>query len=508
MTVELDARIAPFGATLHADVCIIGAGPVGLALARELTTVGGRQVLLLESGGYTPDNEIQELNAGETTGDPYEDLRLCRYRGVGGTSAIWNTWFEGIRSAKYVPLDPIDFEPREWVPWSGWPFGRKLLDPYYARANAICGLGPFDFDAAPWNVGGHNLLMFSPGGLSNCSYQYGRSDQFTATLPAQVAVSASATLVHGATVTELLLSGGGGQVQGVRWRTLTGGSGTAQASCFVLATGGIENARLLLLTLGERPWLGRGFMEHPFDSSLQLSSRHPALLETTGFYTHRPTELSIPVLGRIGLSPELQRREKLRNASIRLLHDAEPMVLQSASLRPAVRGLIPFPAARRLLGNAIRGLARLARPVSAARYQVIMDLEQGPHPDNRVRLSDRRDRFGRPQAVLDYRFREEDALNRTRVCAIVMRELERAGAGRVVADPTQTIDFKHHHHSGTTRMHPDPTLGVVDEQLRVHGMENLFVAGSSVFPTTGFANPTLTAIALTLRLADHLAKQS
>jgi choline dehydrogenase-like flavoprotein len=502
--VKLDARSAVARTILSTDVCVIGAGPVGLALARELGAAG-RQVVVLESGGSTADPELQELNAGETTGDPYEDLRLCRHRGVGGTSAIWNTWFEQNRCAKYVPLDPIDFEPRDWVPWSGWPFDRASLDPYYARANAFCGLGPCEFDQRPWNVGGHPLLAFPPDSLVNCSYQYGPSDQFTAVRPAEVVAAESVLLVEGATVTDLTLSAGGDRVRAASWATLAGGTGSVGAASFVLATGGIENARLLLLTLGERPWLGRGFMEHPVDSSLELMSRHPALLETSGFYTHRRSEFSTPVLGRIGLSAELQRSEKLCNASVRLLEDDEPQLLQSATSRPALRRLIPFRAARRLLGNAIRGLTRVARPLRAARYQMIIDLEQGPNPDNRVLLSDRRDRFGRPQAVLHYRFREEDALNRARVCAIVGRELERARAGQIVVDPAQVINPKHHHHSGTTRMHTDPSEGVVDEQLRVHGMENLYVAGSSVFPTAGFANPTLTAIALALRLADHLA---
>jgi choline dehydrogenase-like flavoprotein len=503
--VQLDAAKAPPGTSLRADVCIIGAGPVGLALARELATNSGRQVLVLESGGYAADPRVQELSAGETTGDPYEDLRWCRYRGVGGTTAIWNTWFEGTRSAKYLPLDPIDFEPREWIPWSGWPFGRELLDRYYARANTLCGGGPFDFEASSWNIGEHHLLTFPPDALSNYSYQYGPSERFTATLPAELGAATSVMLAHGATVTELLLSASGDRVSGLRWATLSGGSGTAEASCYVLATGGIENARILLLTLGERPWLGRGFMEHPVDTSMVLSSRHPALLDATGFYSHRQTEFSTPVLGRIGLLPSLQRSERLRNASIRLLQDVEPQVLQSTQLRPAARRLIPFPAVRRLLGSAIRGTARLTRPLRSARWQLVVDLEQGPHPDNRVVLSDRRDHFGRPRAVLHYRFREADQLNRSRLCAVVTRELERAGAGRVSRDPAQPIDCKHHHHAGTTRMHPDPNLGVVDEQLRVHGMENLFLSGSSVFPTAGFANPTLTALALTLRLADHLS---
>jgi choline dehydrogenase-like flavoprotein len=245
-------------------------------------------------------------------------------------------------------------------------------------------------------------------------------------------------------------------------------------------------------------------MEHPIDASLRLVSRAPAFAATPGFYAARSTGLG-PVVGRIGLSPDLLRSEKLRNASLRLFHDAEPELLQSAGLRPLAQRLVPSPVWRGLIGGSIRRMHRMAAPLRATKHRVLLDLEQAPHPENRVLLSDRRDSLGQPRAVLHWRWRDEDEAHRNRVRVTFARELERAGAGRLHVGAETPLDPAAHHHAGTTRMHPDPGEGVVDERLRVHRVENLFVTGSSVFPTAGVANPTLTVIALTLRLADQLS---
>jgi choline dehydrogenase-like flavoprotein len=136
---------------------------------------------------------------------------------------------------------------------------------------------------------------------------------------------------------------------------------------------------------------------------------------------------------------------------------------------------------------------------------VLLDLEQPPHRENRVRLSDHRDRLGQRRVVLEWRWRAGDEAGRQRVREVFARELERAGVGRLLVSRETELDPAIHHHAGTTRMHPDPALGVVDGDQRVHRMENLYVTGASVFPTAGVANPTLTIIALSLRLADCLS---
>jgi choline dehydrogenase-like flavoprotein len=501
--VEFDARTAPDGTTLAADVCIIGAGPTGLTLASELQAAGLR-VLLLESGSAGRQPDVQELNAGRNAGDPFDDLRLSRSRGIGGTALIWNNVLEGTAFAKYVPLDDIDFEPREGIRWSGWPVSRSALEPHFQRAQAICGLGRFDYDATSWAGPAHQLLEMGDGSLTNTVYQYGRADQFTLVLPAHLAAASTVTVVHGATAIQLVKGDHEHRITEVHWATLSGTRGTARAAAFILAAGGVENARLLLIALGEIPWLGRGFMEHPVDCSLELTTRAPALYPSPGFYSPHATGALVPVMGRIGLSRGLLNSERLRNASIRLVGTDELRILESSSLRPAARRLVPLQAARRLIANTIKGAARASRRFRPVRYQLLMDLEQGPHPENRIALSDRRDRFGLPQAEVRWHWRGEDSASLDRLRIVVARELERAGAGRVRVAAGSALHPNAHHHAGTTRMHPDATQGVVDADLKVHQMENLFVTGSSVFPTAGVANPTLTAIALTLRLADHL----
>jgi len=145
---EVDARTlgAP---VLDADVCIVGAGPAGLTLARELAT-RGRRIVLLESGGRNPDPAAQALSDGTTTGDAYAGPGVTRHRQAGGTARIWNTRFGDEMGAKYAPLDAVDFEARPWWPLSGWPFDRAQLDPYYERAQALCGLGRFAYRGEDW----------------------------------------------------------------------------------------------------------------------------------------------------------------------------------------------------------------------------------------------------------------------------------------------------------------------------------------------------------------------
>jgi choline dehydrogenase-like flavoprotein len=209
-------------------------------------------------------------------------------------------------------------------------------------------------------------------------------------------------------------------------------------------------------------------------------------------------------LGRIGLSSDLLRSEGLTNASLRLFHDPEPELLQASPLQAAAHRLVPSLAWRKRLGSSIRRAYRLVAPLRATRHRVLLDLEQAPHPDNRVVLLDQPDRLGRPRATLEWRWRNEDEARRRKVRQVLARELARAGAGRLEPAGERPLDPAAHHHAGTTRIHADLREGVVDAELRVHRMENLFVTGASVFPTAGVANPTLTAVALSLRLADHL----
>jgi choline dehydrogenase-like flavoprotein len=153
-----------------------------------------------------------------------------------------------------------------------------------------------------------------------------------------------------------------------------------------------------------------------------------------------------------------------------------------------------------------RSLRRLFRQPRSRAYRVTINLEQAPDRNNRVTLSSRKDRFDQPLPRLDWRWNPIDESSRGGVRALIRESLESAGFGRVVSTEQARPDPNAHHHAGTTRMSRDPADGVVDQSCRLHGMENLYLAGASVFPTAGFANPTLTILALALRLADHLSR--
>jgi choline dehydrogenase-like flavoprotein len=510
--VELDALGQADGRTDSADVCIVGAGPLGLSLAQALLG-HGRTIILVESGGSNSARELADLNAGQVTGDTGQVLEGTRYRAVGGTAATWNTALFGAMSAKYVALDPIDFESRRGLHWSGWPITRTTLADYIARAAQIVGTLPIE-EAGEIAGARRQPMEFAAGGLVSGCYSFGRPEVFTESIPARLRAAGNVLLMRGATVTGISPSAGRDRVAAITWRTLSGNSGTVRASTYVLASGGIENARLLLAATdfdlqrrGHRHWLGRGYMEHPVDESLRLTTARAELCPTPGYYEPHGDGGGRCIMGRIGLSEGLLQHEQLPNASLRLIPEFVTQSRAARRVRAAARRLRPGHPAGRLLDGLARGVQRWTARPGPCRYRVLVDLEQPPHPDNRVTLTDDVDRLGMRRVRLHWTWGDQERTERQRVLDVISRELERGGTGAVerLSDPRFTANSCHH--LGTTRMHADPEQGVVDANLRLHGVENLYVTGSSVFPTGGWANPTMTALALTLRLADHLCAQ-
>lgn len=469
---EVDGRT--LGAPgLDADVCIVGAGPAGLTLARELAT-RGRRIVLLESGGRNPDPEVQALCEGTTSGDVCAGPGLTRHRRAGGTVWIWNTRFGDEMGAKYVPLDAVDFEAREWWPLSGWPFDRAQLNPYYVRAQAVCGLGRAAYRGEDWETPERPCLGLAPGPLTTGVYQFGPGRLFTAVHLDEIRRARNVLLCVNATAVELARDTGGRSITHVEAACVTGRTLRVRAPLFVLAAGGIENARQLLLASrgagagDESGMVGRCFMEHPRDASCRLVPANPGLFDRCGLYALHRGDGGV-VMGRLTLTDEARRRQELPAISITL---------------------------QRRRGGWWRR--------RGTGFDLLINLEQAPDPENRITLGDERDRFNLPRAAIHWRWRAFDQRNLARVHTLVTGELARHGLGRVEVAAAAPPDPNAHHHMGTTRMHRDPRRGVVDEHARVHGISNLFVAGSSVFPTGGFANPTLTIVALALRLADHL----
>src|SRR5438105_1535767 len=240
---QIDARTLPDGQTLEADLCVVGAGPAGLTLARALASSDLR-VAVLESGGFTPDRDAQALCDGTTVGDPYMGPLLTRRRQAGGTVNDWNTPVGAAMGGKYVPLDASDFSERPWLPLSGWPFDLAEIDPYYARAHNVCGLGAYTYRAADWVDAGRAPLSLRSELLTTRVYRFGVGELFTGHYLKEIARAADVALYLHANVVELETDRAGERVTQARLRCLTGREFRLRARAFVLAAGGIENARL------------------------------------------------------------------------------------------------------------------------------------------------------------------------------------------------------------------------------------------------------------------------
>lgn len=494
----LDARNVADGTVIETDVAIVGAGAAGITVARELAHQPFR-VCLLESGGLEFDKGTQLLAEGESTGLPYYPLEATRLRYFGGTTNHWGGWCR--------PLDVIDFQARAWVPYSGWPFPRTHLDPYYRRAQAICQLGPFAYDAETWEDSkDRRRLPFTGGRVFSAMWQIGPPTRFGPVYRDDLARASNIRTYLYANVVELATTEHARQVTRLRVAGLHGHAFWVTAKLFILAAGGIENPRLLLVSNAtQRVGLGNGndlvgrfFLDHPQLWSGPLLLSQPTI--PMALYTIQ-TVAQTKVAGCLTLAEEVQRRERLLNWCA-FLDTAPPGADDEIDAHLG-----------QVIGN-IDALGKSAmrqgmRPPPAKRYRLFLRPEPAPHPDSRVTLGEARDSLGQPRARLHWQLSPMTRLSVGRALEILGEEVGRAGLGRVrVSKDDEQAAWARpqggYHHMGTTRMHVDPKQGVVDADCRVHGLSNLFIAGSSVFPTAGYANPTLTIVALSVRLADRI----
>jgi choline dehydrogenase-like flavoprotein len=520
-------------ATCSADVCIVGAGVAGVTLAQELIGTPAR-VLLLEGGGLTFTKSLrslptvlsrhlrgeQRLARGKNVGQYYYPLRFTRARALGGSSRAWAS--HGLQAA---PLDAIDLIERDGLPDHGWPFDRDALDPFYERAQRACNLGPFEYDVDPWETRGlGQRLPLDEDCVRSTMFQFGLDSAFNR-YEAQLMDADNVELMLHATVTRIAVDRHG-RVDHVQCATLSGGRFKVEANTFVLAAGAIENARLLLVSddvqragIGnEHDLVGRYFMEHP---DVEVGVLVPAPdLDVDDFRLYRSQQVG-PYLNAnamLRLSDDVLKKEGLLNSVIRLrpTHRSalDPTSRSARTLRRSLHHGVPTTGLATHAVRVVRGVRSLLRHGAANRsatpdaFGLDIMAEQVPNPESRVRLDGRRDRLGVPSTVLDWRLADRDWDSIRRTVEILDECLRDAGVGEIVStldghSPPPAV-YGNWHHLGTTRMHRDPARGVVDENCLVHGSPNLYVSGGSVFPTGGYANPTLTIAALAAKLADHL----
>ncbi len=508
------------------DLCIVGAGAAGITLALELEATGLR-VCLLEAGGPGYEAATQRLYEGDVVGQPYPILRDTRVGALGGSTNVWAGWCR--------PLEALDFERRDWCGAGGWPFGLDALRPYYARAHDICGLAAFEYEPGRWaDVLGPDQILAESATFGNEIFHV-NVQNFGGRYRERLERSKTIDLVLHAPITLARMEGAA--CSAVEIRTLGRHELKIRADRFVLAAGGVENARLLLLSSadpGAAPGnvhglVGRYFCDHAYVDPGTLVLRSPSALD---FYRLHPAEQGRGtglVRGVLSLRREVAERERLMNAAFffhpryeahRVFATAEVKAFLQLWNKFKMRG-VPgalWPYARQAAAAPHRVVVAMARKLAMGdgpglRWRMRAAFETTFRYENRVMLGDERDGLGRRRVRIEWRIGEEDVENMRRVTRLFDQAVRDAGVGHVErAFPDEPLAWLEaveggKHHMGTTRMHTEPRHGVVDENSRVHGTSNLFVAGSSVFPSGGYANPTLTIVALAVRLGDYLKRR-
>lgn len=499
------------------EVCIIGSGMGGGTLALELAA-RGIKCLLLEAG----DSKRRTGGADvEVVGRPF-GLAATRRIQLGGTSNLWH----GI----LAPLDPIDFEQRDWIPHSGWPFALEELSPFYERAAVFFGVvhpDYFDAGSLPEELRARLAdLPFDRNILNNKLYQQPlptlRLDRH---LRKAARTSQNLEITENATALELQTDEQGSRVTALKVGHPDGATRWVGADRFVIAAGAIETPRLLLNSPGNdgrglgnsSDQVGRYLMDHPMGNLFQIRFINP---QKAHIYGDMKFGRELKVKSGLALSRAMQMELRLPNHSFFVRpafvegidNETEKIKLALLTMRDSGMGLGDL---WKIASN-----FNVAMQITAYRFgfnptyrfaDLFFVTEQIPNPDSRVTLSEKRDRWNFPIAKLDWRISPQDAASMDSMYQIIRHQAFGEENFSYTHGP-EALDWDNvmtsaAHHLGTARMGSDKAEGVVDANLRVDGLENLYICDGSVFPTSGNANPSLTIAALAIRLADYLLER-
>jgi len=516
------------GALHETDICVIGSGPAGMTLASALGEMPCR-VTVVESGGTDPNPVLQSLNDIAHRGHPGRQDFMTRVRLFGGASNLW--------PGRCMRLRPSDLVRRDWVAGSGWPISYDELARYYPAAAQRLGLPslPKRPDATDiYTIGRDESGLAEAGELQLDCVLWGKSPLRIGKADRRSFERAGdRTLLLNLTALELHMNEAQTRVTTIRAISPAGRPMELRARVFVLACGGLENARLLLASHrqcasgvgNDQDQVGRYYMDHPraIAGRVRLAGR-PNLGRLLGV----PLPDGRLKIG-LTLSPDILETEGLLSCLVDLEPSYSPgSTLIYGSAMEAVRRIyrrrfgdhpgqkVPLAFAgrylyqltlRELMPHWLYHQLHFLRKRRATELVAVVHCEQAPNPASRLTLTSDRDRFGMPKPCLNWRVGEPEQRSARRTLQVLDSVLRRKRLGELI-DSEQAPEFGDAAHPmGTTRMSSDPRAGVVNADCRVHGIENLYMAGSSVFATGGYANPTLTIVALALRLADHLREK-
>jgi choline dehydrogenase-like flavoprotein len=546
-----DANTVDAAASLDCDLCIVGAGAAGIALALQFIRSDLR-VILLESGGALPDPATQALYEAEIADDRlHSPGDKYRARVFGGSTTIWG--------GRCVPFDPLDFAPRPWITDHTWPIDYAEVSRYYPAANTLCEAGEFIYDATQAVPGGMQPMIrgFDPAHFSSDGIErFSCPTNFATRYQHRLAASQSIQVLLNANCTELLTSPDGARIDSLTVRTLAGVTFSVTPKQVVLAAGGLEIPRLLLASrrthadgIGNaHGQVGRYYMCHIAGTLGALTLDGP---RTDVAHGYEVAEDGTYCRRRLALTPDAQRDLGVASTVLRLHFPSIPNPAHRTGALSALylaKPFISYEYSKRLTGEGVGGVGNWLRHVGnvatdpfgtagfllhwarkrtlaarkfpsviikprANRFSLDYHAEQQPSFSSRVSLGHQTDRLGMPKLLIDWRYTPLDVRTSAETLRVLQADLAAWGRGRLDFDPDQvetlvTRDGAYGgHHIGTTRMGASAATSVVDGDCLVHGMRNLYVAGSAVFATSSQANPTLTIVALALRLAEHLASK-
>jgi choline dehydrogenase-like flavoprotein len=541
------------GGTTQAEIAIVGAGAIGVALAVRLAGRVGR-VVLIEAGG-TQFNSVHNLSffKAERIDNPlHAPTELNRRRMLGGTTSVWG--------GRCIPFDREDFAPTPDRP--GWPISFAEFDSYVPEALEFLDAGPPEFSAAA-ALPKHAVPLqpFCDLVLDRIE-RYSKPTNVWRKWSAHLARSHDVTVIHGVACTSVITNTEGTRAAGLELRTVSGSRHKLAAETIVLACGGLETPRLLLASRGnrscglgnERDLVGRFYMTHLVSSAENVGALRFATADTAHAFDFNKTVDGVYGRRMILLAPEVRQRESLPNIVFRPnrppIDDASHGDSVLSAMFLVRHLLIPPEYARSLIANVgslpnlrvwrghgsnivtgIPSLIRfgtkwLTRRILATRklpsvflyrkdgrYPLEFNAEQMPNADSRVMLGDETDSLGMPRLVVRWKYRDTELDAICRAYRLLASAVAKSGLGEVQLDPElqdsvqRALVPQGGHHIGTVRMGSDSSVGVVDTNGEIWATRGLFVAGTAVLPTSGFANPTLTAVALAFRLAEQLVRR-
>jgi choline dehydrogenase-like flavoprotein len=499
------------------DVCILGGGAAGLVLAVELIK-HGKRVIVVETGGRRLwERRTQALNKSEIAGLPYAGVHSGRFRALGGSTGTW--------AGKILELDEMDFAQRHWVPGSGWPIKKSDLAAAYARAIELEDLTGSQLDdqeiwrarqCEPPDLGDELTFAFT----RRCPER-----RFSRLFKDTIDNASSLVVLLHTNACRLMIADDGETVTAVRCRTLAGVEVDIAADRFVLCMGGIEGPRFLLQPDHPAPWNRYGLVGRFYQDHIHCFAADMFRAKFNEDWHYGPHMLDLDgyeYLPNVKLSPAAQERYQTLNASGLAEYDGgvfpgirtAVLVVAGPTSAITLTDLAYFVRRAPFILVDYFGTKINPRFVPPnARLKLSVYCEQSPLSDSRITLTGKRDALGLFRARVDWKVSAQEVATLRRYVQIAKRVFEARGIARIEPDPNLFQDgvalrfYDQFHHIGGTRMGSSATDGVVDQNLRLFGTRNAYVCSSSVFPTSGFANPTHTLLALAVRLAWHLKGQ-